>query len=485
MSSTEAPGATVPLMSKHALFMGTFVHSKALDELEYLHDTCVAVSAPEGIIAAIEKGIEGSADDVKSTMVKKLGWNDAVEVTDHRSSGKEGWFFPGFVDTHIHAPQYPNSGLFGKTTLLDWLNTYTFPAEESIGRDQVLANRVYSRVVQQTLSHGTTTASYYATISVEATNLLSLICLSQGQRAFIGRVCMDTELSPSTYRDLSAEDSIEASVLSAEFCGKIDPARKALVPILTPRFAPSCTPKLLSMLGDLARERDLPIQTHISENPSEVALVASVFPGSRDYADVYDAANLLTPKTVLAHCVHLTPRERRTVLARGCGVSHCPASNSSITSGECPVRSLLDDGISKIGLGTDVSGGFSPSVLVSARQALLVSRHVAMKTGNDADKLSVEEVLYLATRGGAEVMALGSSAGSFEVGKSWDAQFVRVGSVNASGTGSSDAGEHATGPVDLFGTETWEEVLQKWLFTGDDRNTRSVWARGRLVHRKK
>lgn len=477
--------ASVPLLKNHSLFIGTFVHSKSLQELEYLHDTCLAVAAPEGIIVAAEKNVCGSTAEVRSLVEEKLGWKGQdIEVVDRRGHGKEGWFFPGFIDTHIHAPQYPNCGLFGKTTLLDWLAAYTFPTEESLGKDLQLAHRVYSRVVAQTLSHGTTTASYFATNDVKATNLLADICLAKGQRAYVGRVCMNTTLSPETYRDASAEESMNATKLCATHCEKLDPERKAVIPIVTPRFAPSCTTSLLESLGKFAKEKNLPMQTHISENKGEVELVAQMFPEFRDYTDVYDATGLLTPRAVLAHCIHLSEREVSVLKDRECGVSHCPVSNSSITSGECPIRRLFMAGISKIGLGTDVSGGFSPSILFAARQALLVSRHVAMKSVDDGDKLSVDEVLWLATRGGADVMGIGHQTGDFEVGKYWDAQFIKVASVGTATPDADGVGRGSLGPVDLFGSETWDEVVQKWLFNGDDRNTTDVWVRGRLVHRK-
>ena len=349
--------------------------------------------------------------------------------------------------------------------------------EAAIGADLALARRVYWRVVSQTLSHGTTTASYYATISVDATNLLTDICIAKGQRAFVGRVCMDTILSPETYRDPSVRDSLAATMACADYCSRVDPCRTAVVPIVTPRFAPSCTKELLSGLGAFAKEKNLPIQTHISENVREIELVRQMFPDSKDYADVYDTSMLLTPRTVLAHAIHLSPREISLLRERRCGISHCPVSNSSITSGEARIRHLTKEGIGKIGLGTDVSAGYSPSMLVAARHALLVSRHVAMKSGDDADKLSVKDVLWLATQGGAEVMGMGEKAGSFEVGKSWDAQFVSVGAVDSHGEGGF-------GCVDLFGTESLDEAVQKWFFNGDDRNTTAVWVRGRLVHTK-
>lgn len=387
------------------------------------------------------------------------------------------------VDTHIHASQYPNAGIFGKSTLLDWLNTYTFPLESSLSSMEK-ARKVYSRCVGRTLSHGTTTAAYYATIHVESTNLLADLCLSMGQRAFIGRVCMDT-MAPDYYLDESPDSAIANTKATIEHIKKIDPTYSIVSPIITPRFAPACTSALLHRLGALQKETGLPCQTHISENHGEIALVKELFPDHGSYTDVYEAHGLLGPKTILAHAVHLSDEERNLIKARDAKISHCPASNSAITSGAARVRWLLDAGIT-VGLGTDMSGGYSPSILEAVRQAGLVSRHVAMG-GDDRAKLSIEEVLYLATRGGAKVVGLEEKVGGFAVGMEWDAQLIGLGMVGDKGqvTGSLTGSSADQGPVDVFGWETWEERIAKWVYNGDDRNTLAVWVKGRLVHERK
>ncbi len=269
-------------------------------------------------------------------------------------------------DTHIHASQYPNAGIFGKSTLLDWLNTYTFPLESSMS-DKNRASHVYNRIVSRTLSHGTTTAAYYATLHVPGTNLLADICKSKGQRAFVGRVCMNM-MSPEYYRDESVESAITRSRECIEYVNSIDPKHELITPIITPRFAPSCSMDCLKHLGELHRETGVPVQTHISENLKEVQLVRELFPECSSYADVYDASGLLTEKMVLAHAVHLSEAERKLIKERNSKISHCPASNTALTSGCTKVRQLIDEGI-YVGLGTDVSGGFSPSVLEMADQS--------------------------------------------------------------------------------------------------------------------
>ncbi|EXF77796.1 guanine deaminase [Colletotrichum fioriniae PJ7] len=461
---------------RNKLFLGSFIHSKTKEQLEYLHDAAVCVDAA-GTIVAVEA--ECDLKRAEAEVLPRLGWAVGdVEVC----AGKEGqFFFPGFIDTHVHASQYPNVGIFGKSTLLDWLNTYTFPLESSLA-DQKKAKRVYTACVKRTLAHGTTTSAYYATIDVAATNLLADICLALGQRAFVGRVCMDREgLCPDYYKDESAADSLRKTKESVEHIRRIDPAFELVAPVLTPRFAPACSGEAMRGLAGLQRELDVLAQTHISENEGEIELVKELFPEAESYTDVYDSHGLLGEKMVLAHAIHLSEKEADTIAERGAKVSHCPCSNSSITSGAARVRWLWDKGID-VGLGTDMSGGYSPSILEAARQAALVSRHVAMGLkGEEKEraKLTVEEVLYLGTRGGAKVVGLGGKIGGFEVGLQWDAQLIGLPVVDEDGEQEED------GNVDVFGWESWENRVAKWVFNGDDRNTKMVWVKGRMVHSRK
>lgn len=303
------------------------------------------------------------------------------------------------------------------------------------------------------------------------------------------------------YRDFSADDSVLATRQTIEYIHTLDPEGKLVKPIVTPRFAPSCTRPALQSLGELAASYSPPlhIQTHISENINELALVKELFPEADSYAAVYDKYNLLTPRTILAHAVHLSADERALIRTRKAKISHCPASNSALGSGICPVRTLLDEGIT-VGLGTDVSGGYSPSILEAARQACLASRLLGQSAAWQRDhsqadgreKLSVQESLYLATRGGAAVVDMGSDIGGFDMGMLWDVQLIRLGGVKlvekspldgVPGDGGADLVQAGpVGNVDLFGTETWEEKIQKWVWSGDDRNVKAVWVGGRLVH---
>ncbi|KAL7270989.1 hypothetical protein RUND412_006287 [Rhizina undulata] len=465
-----------PPPAKRTIYYGTFVHSVSLKKLEIIENGAVGVRE-DGKIEWIERDVE-SVEDIRKRRGYGWGVNDAGVV----ESGEAGFFFPGLIDTHIHASQYPNAGLFGNSTLLNWLQEYTFPVEMRMA-DPVEAKRAYTRCVNRTLSHGTTTAAYYATIHVESTNILANVCLELGQRAFVGRCNMDTDLQPIKLRDKSPDHAMADTEATIAYCRKVDPFGELIAPIVTPRFAPSCSRDLLTRLGKLSNDQGLRCQTHISESKGEVQLVKDMFPEASSYAGVYDYYGLLNNRMILAHAVHLTGEEMDLISMRNAKVSHCPVSNSSLGSGEARVRKMIEKGI-EVGLGTDMAGGFAPSVLVNARHAALVSRNVALvDEEEDSAKLSIDEVLYLATRGGAKVVGLENVIGGFEVGFEWDALLVGLRLVDDGGDCEFEK-VVGDGPVDIFGFEDWEERVAKWVYNGDDRNNRGVWVKGREVYRR-
>jgi len=454
---------------KFKLYYGTFVYTPALGELSVSTDTCIGVDK-KGTIKIKKQFEEGS--DSESNIDLVIAENglerSELEILDY-SADPNKFFFPGFIDTHIHAPQVPNNGIFGNTTLLEWLEKYTFPLEASF-KDVKTASYIYNKVIDRTLTNGTTLASYYATIHENATKLLNDIAYLKGQRAMIGKTCMNQH-SPDNYIE-TLDECKEAQYGVIKHVEETNEGHESFdvitKPIITPRFAGSCTEELMKWLGELSQSGEYHVQTHLSENHGEIKWIADMFPHFDSYADIYAKCNLLTNRTVLAHCIHISEEEKDLLVKHNSGISHCPTSNSSITSGEARIRWLLDNGV-KVSLGTDCSGGFSPSILTVARHALLVSRHLVMKSKQDQQKLTTAEVLFLATVGGAQVLNVDSYLGKFETGFQFDAQLIDLNVENS--------------PLDLFPFQQgrWQELLDKWLFNGDDRNTVKVFVNGRCV----
>ncbi|KAJ7775024.1 hypothetical protein B0H16DRAFT_83154 [Mycena metata] len=438
------------------------------------HTSCLIAVGPTG-------NIEWMVEDVPDSMVQETmaahGYID-VDVVPLRSGE---FIMPGLCDTHTHASQVPNLGSGQQYELLAWLENMTFPMESKFA-DIDFARRTYTSVVRRMIDSGTTTCCYFATIHLEATKILAEIVNQCGQRAFVGK-CNMNQNSPEHYIEPSPEASISATKALISHIKQLPSnphATEPLVqPILTPRFAISCTSPLLILLGELAAsDPNLRIQTHVSENPAEVTFTMSLFPECSSYAGVYDTTGLLRANTILAHAVHLTEDEIELVAKRKAGISHCPTSNFNLNSGVAPIGAYLDRGI-KVGLGTDVSGGYSPSILNAIQNASIASKVIAMQHRDEPAapgkfsnrQLSVASLLYLATLGGAEVCNLENSVGSFAVGKSFDALVVNV---------RNDAGNPAMWAEDSA-PRNLETMLEQFFFCGDDRNISRVYVQGQLI----
>lgn len=442
------------------LFYGTFIHSKDKDELEIFEQTAVLVSA-DGKIESIHKGVS------ENELVKLINNGKIVKIP------KNGFVLPGFIDTHTHASQYPNMGNGMDLQLLDWLDKYTFPMEASF-KDLRVAQRVYPAVIRRLLNNGTTTASYYCTTHAESTNLFADLVHAAGQRAFVGKVSMDREC-PAGLVEKSVKESIAASKSVIDHVKKINSTLVA--PIITPRFAITCTSELLQAIGDLAKSYDPPlhIQTHIAENKMEIEHTLGLFKGSKTYSHVYDDHGVLTPRTILAHAIYHSDEERELIVKRGTGISHCPNSNFNLMSGQCEVRKWWKFG-AKVGLGTDVSGGCSPSMLDAMRCAAQTSRLMTQRDGPDTPPLNIEQLIYLATIGGAQVCDVDKIVGDFTVGKEFDAVVVDLGSgVDEQGNNVDDNG------LDFFPDDSLLQRLEKFVFSGSEQSIKEVYVRGRMV----
>lgn len=358
------------------------------------------------------------------------------------------------------------------TPLLEWLEKYTFNYEARY-KELEFAAQVYPKVVSQTLRQGSTTVSYFATIHLEATKMLYDTCVKAGQRALVGKVCMDRNGGTQNYVEASTEASIDDTKSFVAYCK--EQGSDLVLPTLTPRFAITCTEDLLSKLGEIASEQDVHVQTHLNENKGEIAFTKELFNG-KPYTQVYKDAGLLRRKSIFAHCVHMPDAELEMLKEAGSGIAHCPTSNLSMFSGCAHIRKALDSGV-RVGLGTDVAGGYSPSILTTIRDAL--STASAVKTADtlhpnltkeEQEKAGLfwQEAFYLATLGGAEALALENTIGNFVVGKSFDALVV-------------DVAADLSGAIDTFGVESATNLFEKFLYLGTEKNIAHVYVQGRRV----
>ncbi|KXV35326.1 chlorohydrolase [Gluconobacter thailandicus] len=405
-----------------------------------------------------------------------LGTERYDALSAHRNAVRlsdETLLIPGLTDLHIHAPQWPQAGMALDRPLEDWLATYTFPLEARYA-DPAFAEGVYDDLVRTLLENGTTTALYFATIHEEASLVLARTCLRYGQRGFVGLVAMDhPDLCPPDYRQANAQDALEATRRFIEVVRGLPGNEHGLVqPVITPRFIPACSDALLEGLGALAAELNVRVQTHASESDWEHQHVLDRT--GRTDTDALDHFGLLRAHTVLAHAGFLDQTDRALVRNRNAALAHCPISNAFFAGAALPLRHVLDEHV-HCGLGTDISGGYSPSIFENARQAVLTSRLLesgtnpripASERGLPKSRIDFQEAFWLATRGGAE--SLGISAGQLMPGQMFDA-------VEILGT---------SGALRLHPKDDAATCAQKIVCHASSQTIGRVWVNGRQIKEK-
>lgn len=366
---------------------------------------------------------------------------------------------PGFTDLHVHAPQYSFRGLGMDLELLDWLNTHTF-VEEAKYQELAYAEKAYDIFADDMRKSATTRACVFGTIHNEATLLLMEKLEEAGIKGFVGKVNMDRN-SP----DYLCEASAAQSAKDTEEWIKASKQFENIRPILTPRFIPTCTDELMEELSDLQKKYDLPMQSHLSENFGEIAWVQELCPDTSFYGEAYNKYGMFGNdcKTIMAHCVHSTEDEIKMMKDQGVFIAHCPESNTNLSSGVAPIRKYLDMGM-KIGLGSDVAAGSTLSMFTAMSMAIQCSKLRWRLSDQELKPLNIEEVFYLATRGGGEFFG---KVGTFEKGYEFDAVVLDDSSLRH--------------PQELI----VKERLERMIYLADDRNVVAKFVNGKSVPRDK
>lgn len=368
---------------------------------------------------------------------------------DHRGR----LILPGFIDTHVHSPQLDVIASYG-TELLDWLNTYTFPAEQRYA-DAGEAVAGAARFLDALLAHGTTSAVVFPTVHKVSADTLFAAAQARGMRLVTGKVLMDRH-APDGLRDDVAQAERDCVDLIQRWHGT-----DRLAYAVTVRFAPTSSPEQLAMAGALCQAHPgIYMQTHVAENRAEVAWVRELFPEARSYLDVYARAGLLNERSVLAHGIWLDDADRAALRDSGAQIAHSPSSNLFLGSGLFDWRAAETAGAA-VSVASDVGGGTSLCQLKTLADAYRVQAMAGQR-------LTAWKALHAVTLGAATALQLADEIGSLEPGRMADVCVW----------------DWAVGPVAqrrMAVARDLHEQVFAWMTLGDERNLAATYVAGRLT----
>ncbi|MDQ6913084.1 MAG: guanine deaminase [Verrucomicrobiota bacterium] len=410
-----------------------------------------AVLVKDGRIAAV-----GDFEELRRTdSGAKAKWNNADGAA----------IFPGLIDCHTHLPQYPAVAR-GQSELLPWLRENIFPVEREFSGPK--AREEAPQFFRELARHGTTTAMVYSAIYEESCDAGFEAAEKSGLRIILGKMMMDL----GSYGTLQPKKILSVSLLESErLCRKWHGAADGrLEYAFSPRFAVTCSEKLLRSAAELAKQFGAYIQTHLSENREEIEKVHHLYMTARDYTDVYEKAGLLTPKTVLGHCIHLQGREIAAIADARSAVAHCPTSNLFLGSGLMKMDELRKAGIA-IGLGSDVAAGPELNMWQVMRAAVEVQRARSFYEPH-VPPLRLSEAFYLATAGGAKALGKSETIGTLEAGKEADLVVIDLHQLLP----YEKQRQRAAGL-------SKEDVVALCVYRGGPHATRETLVRGRSVYR--
>lgn len=360
---------------------------------------------------------------------------------------------PGLIDAHVHYPQTEMIGAFGEQ-LLEWLTTYTYPTESQFG-DAAYAEQIAQFFINQLLSHGTTTALVFCTLHPESVDALFGEALRLNMRLLAGKVMMDRNV-PENLSETAEQSYQQTRELIQRWH-----QRGRLGYAITPRFAATSTPELLTAVQRLRSEfPDTWLHTHLSENLDEVAWIKSLWPEHANYLDVYHHYQLTGERSVFAHGIHLAEEEWQCLHDTGSAIAFCPTSNLFLGSGLFRIPTSWQHQV-RIGIGSDVGAGTTFSLLRTLGEAYKVAQLQSYR-------LRASEAFYHATLGGARALRLEDKIGNFQPGK--EADFIVI--------------DCAVTPLQKLRIGNCKDIYEQ-LFVlmtlGDERNISETWVNGQCV----
>ncbi|MBP3872592.1 MAG: amidohydrolase family protein [Lachnospiraceae bacterium] len=414
------------------IYHGSIVYSKSKDELAQFTDSYIAVEngVVEGIYPVLPEKFAGA------------------EVTDFGN----GVIIPAFSDLHVHAPQYPQRGIAMDALLYDWLHGYTFPLESKYA-DPEFAKTVYDAFVDDMIAHGTMHAVVFGTIHSEATGYLIERMENAGLHAYVGKVNMDME-SPD-YLCETAEDSLR---LTEEFLERYMGNRTAK-PILTPRFAPTCTFELMKGLGKLGQKYQVGVQTHLVESRWEAEESVRLYPECGCDTGIYEHAGLLGNGPVVgAHFIFPKEDDIRILKKYGGYAVQCPDSTLNIIAGIMQTGTLMDRGVN-LGFGSDIAGGANLGVYSQVSRSVQLSKLKEFYEPDGNRTISFAEAFWIGTKHSGELFG---KVGSLERGYQFDTLVI-------------------DGLADPFHELTPAELVERFCYLGETGHIRARYLAGREI----
>lgn len=407
----------------------------------------------------VENGRISEAGDYdglrRSPRGKQIHWIDRGPVA----------IFPGLIDCHTHLPQY-SAVARGESELLPWLREHIFPVEREFTGPKARAQA--PEFFHAMARNGTTTAMVYAAIYEDSCEIGFEAAKESGLRVILGKMMMDI----GSYGQLQPKKVLSVSLLESErLCRKWHRAEDGrLEYAFSPRFAVTCTEKLMRSAAEMAARFEAYLQTHLAENREEIEKVRHLYMGSHDYTHVYEKCGLLTPKTMLGHCIHLNPREIAALAATQANVAHCPTSNLFLGSGLMKLDQLLKAGI-PVGLGSDVAAGPELNMWQVMRAAIDVQKARGAYEPN-LRPLRPSEAFYLGTQGGARALGKAAIIGTLDPQKEADLLVIDLSAL-------------APYPKDRQALDelSAEDVLALCIYRGGPHATHETYVRGKCVYK--
>ncbi|WP_439492928.1 guanine deaminase [Bosea sp. (in: a-proteobacteria)] len=367
------------------------------------------VADPHDVGEAAHRYVADGVLVIEGGVIRAVGPAEAIlptlpagaEIIDHRPH----LIMPGFIDAHLHMPQTQVIASYG-AQLMDWLNRYTFVEEQRLAQ-QGHPEKLATFLLDELLSHGTTTAVIYGSVHPQSAEALFSESERRNTRMIAGKVMMDRN-APEALTDTAQSSYADSKALIERWHG-----RGRQLYAITPRFVVTSTPEQMEAAGRLAAEHpDCHVQTHINENRAEIALANELYPEPGDYAGIYQHYGLLGPRSLLGHCIHMTDREWRRFAETGSVAVFCPTSNLFLGSGLFDWARARAEGV-PVAVATDIGGGTSYSMLRTMSEAYKVLQL-------QGQSLSAFAALHAITLGNAKALKLDHLIGSLEPGHEAD-----------------------------------------------------------------